>query len=163
MTAGNPISRVCDLLDKWSFEVDEAHAEPGSISAMRDLANEARAEYARIRREPGASLEALIKTWAARELDHLPRGPARDWVTSGNIPRALQALLAGLPEPVAALIGAHVADDLGECECCRRRAPLRLQSDRSESGESDWRCAWGCPSLPGEAEPLLEWARSVGL
>ena len=108
------------------------------------------------------ALDALLKAWAARELERLPRGAWGEWLRTGVIPRSLQAELAGLPEPVAALVGSHVADEISECEICKRRAPCRLMSDQTPSGESDWRCAWGCPAQD-VPDPIVEWARSIGL
>lgn len=162
----SPILRAADMLWRWSFQVDDTHAKPGTIEAMRQLATEVRAEYSRLQRPADADLERLIKAWAARELDALPRGPWNDWSNSGTLPRSLQPALARLPEPVAELVRAHVADPMGECECCRRRAPCRLQSDGTDSGERDWRCAWGCPPPeddPAETEALLMWAREAGI
>ncbi len=104
-------------------------------------------------------LDALIKCWAARELERLPRALWGEWIRTGTIPLALQSALDGLPEPVAALIGAHVADEIDTCECCKRRAPCRLMSDGTDSGESDWRCAWGCPSSAHD-DPVVRWART---
>lgn len=164
------ILRAADLLWASSYHVNdydrsrlaEARTEPGTVEKMRRGATEARAEYARLLKS-SAALEALTKAWAARELDRLPRGEWRRWIVSGTIPRLLQAELAGLPESVAALVGEHVADDIDECEICHRRAPVRLLSD---SGESDLRCAWGCYAPTGtdpEPDPLLEWARQVGI
>lgn len=113
-----------------------------------------------------ARLDALIKAWAIRELEALPRGQAGDWLREGAPPPELAALLARLPEAVRALVCEHVADGIDVCECCRARAPLRLLSDRSESGERDWRCAWGCPppeeEQPGD-EAMREWAEEAGL
>lgn len=106
---------------------------------------------------PAERLDSLIKAWAARELERLPRALWGEWIRTGAIPVALQDALAGLPEPVAALIGAHVADEIDTCEICKRRAPCRLMSDGSESGESDWRCAWGCP--PPDEDPVVARAR----
>lgn len=165
------ILRAVDLLWASSYHVndydrtrlDKLPTEPGTVERMRRSATEARAEYARLQKS-SAALEALIKAWAARELDRLPRGEWRRWIVSGTIPPLLQAELAGLPESVAALVGEHVADDIDECEICHRRAPVRLLSDRSDSGESDLRCAWGCYAPTGtdtEPDPLLEWARGL--
>lgn len=161
----NPTLRAAALLERWSGQVDEIHAQPGIVEGMRDLAGAVREEYSRLSKSPGAAFDATIKAWAARELEHLPRGPWGEWIRTGVIPRALQAELRGLPEAVAALIGAHVADEIGECECCRRRAPLSLISDGTESGERDWRCAWGCPAHDPETTTamLLEWAKECGL
>jgi hypothetical protein len=113
---------------------------------------------------PDLRREELIKAWALRELEALPRGPWREWIRMGTAPASLQLALEGLPESVAALVIEHVADELGDCECCRRRAPCRHLSDRSESGERDWRCAWGCspPDAP-PADMLQRWARECGL
>lgn len=91
------------------------------------------------------TVEALIKAWALRELEALPRGPWREWTRHGTPPPELQQVIARLPEAVAALVIEHIADDLGDCECCRRRAPCRLLSDGGTDSERDWRCAWGCP------------------
>lgn len=162
----NPIQKAADLLWTWSYQVDETHAQPGAVEAMRTVATEARAEYARLAKSPGARLDTLIKAWALRELEALPRGPWRNWTRYGVPPVELQMVVARLPEAVMALVFEHVADDLDECELCRRRAPCRLQSDGTESGEKDWRCAWGCP--PPEDDPattamLQEWARELGL
>jgi hypothetical protein len=154
----NPIQRAGELLATWADQVDQDHAQPGSVDAMRQLAAEVLAEYFRLARSPGAALDALIKAWAARELGRLPRDPWDEWIRTGEVPEVLKAELAGLPEPVAALIGAHLADEISQCECCRRRAPCRLISDGTDSGESDWRCAWGCPAPP-DVEPVVEWAR----
>jgi hypothetical protein len=133
---------------------------------MRTVATEARLEYHRLREQRGGELETLTKAWALRELEALPRGMVHDWIQMGQPPAAMQLLIEGLPEPVAELVVEHVGDELGECEICRRRGPCRLQSDRSESGESDWICAWGCPPRsddPTERATLAEWAREVGL
>jgi hypothetical protein len=155
----NAIEGAAALILRWSEEVDETHAQPGTVAEMRRVANDARTEHAKLERA-AAALDATIKLWATRELERLPRGPWGDWLRTGVMPRALQVALTGLPEPVAALVGAHVADEISECEICRRRAPCRMMSDRSESGESDWRCAWGCPA---NDDPIVQWARSVGL
>lgn len=162
----NPILKAADLLWNWSSEVDATHAQPGAIEAMRTVATEARAEYSRLTKSPGAQFDALIKAWALRELEALPRGPWRQWTASGVIPHQLQQTLARLPDPVVALVLEHVADELGDCEVCRTRAPCRLQSDGTDTGERDWRCAWGCPPPPDDpatADTLREWAREVGL
>jgi len=122
-----------------------------------ELIGACRALPARLR---AMSADELIKAWALRELEGLPRGPAREWTRHGLPPPEVAHLLARLPEAVAALVFEHVADDLGECELCRRRAPCRLLSDGSDSGESDWRCAWGCPPPvddPAETAALREW------
>lgn len=160
------ILRAADLLSSWSEQVDETHAAPGTVEAMRTVALEVRAEYRRLTRSPGAQLDALIKAWALRELAALPHGPAREWISTGTPPTVIELGLAALPENVAALVREHVADDLGTCELCRAYAPCRLQSDGTESGERDWRCAWGCPP-PAEqaatAAMLREWARECGL
>lgn len=156
----NAIERAADLLWRWSGQVDETHAQPGTVEMMRTVATEARAEYSRLQRSPGAALEVLIKAWAARELERLPRALWGEWIRTGAIPRALQVELDGLPEPIAALIGAHVADEIDICECCKRRAPCRLISDGSDSGERDWRCAWGCPA-PANDDPVVRWTRGA--
>lgn len=160
------IEKAAELLMSWSGQVDETHAVPGTIEAMRTVATAARAEYARLQQSPGARHDAVIKAWALRELEALPRGAWRDWIRQGTPGPELAALLARLPQPVAALVLEHVADDLDDCETCRRRAPVRLQSDGTESGERDWRCAWGCPPReddPATAAMLREWARECGL
>lgn len=162
----NAIEKAADLLDSWSGQVDETHAQPGTVEAMRSVASEVRIEYARLTKSPGAQLDAVIKAWALRELEALPRGPWRDWTRTGEVPEPLRQAVAQLPEAVRALVMEHVADDLGECECCRTRAPCRLQSDGTPSGERDWRCAWGCPPPeddPAETERLRAWARETGL
>jgi hypothetical protein len=162
----NPILRAADLLWNWSHQVDETHAQPGAVEAMRTVSTEARAEYARLQKSPGAAYDALIKAWALRELEALPRGPWRDWVRHGMPTVELQMLVARLPSAVSSLVFEHVADELGDCELCRRRAPCRLQSDRSDSGEKDWRCAWGCPPPEDDAataDTLRDWAREIGL
>lgn len=158
----SPILRAAELLATWSNQVDDTHAQPGAVETMRKIALEVREEYSRLASSTRPALDALIKAWAARELDALPVGPQREWLRTGAIPPELQHRFRGLPEPVAALIGAHVADELGICEVCGTRAPCRLLSDGTESGESDWRCAWGCPAF-GTADPVVEWARSIGL
>jgi hypothetical protein len=89
--------------------------------------------------------DELIKAWALRELEAMPRGPWRDWQRNSTQAPEFQLILGRLPEAVAVLVIEHVADDLGDCEICATRAPCRLISDGTESGESDWRCAWGCP------------------
>lgn len=157
-----PILRAAELIESWSGEVDETHAVPGTVGKMRVLAAQIRDEHKRLASSPGAAIDALIKAWAQRELDALPSGLRGEWLRTGAIPPELQHRFIGLPEPVAALVGEHVADSLGVCECCGRRAPCRLISDGTESGERDWRCAWGCPAAPN-VDPVLEWARSVGL
>jgi hypothetical protein len=160
------IEKAADLLMSWSGQVDETHAAPGTIEMMRTVASDVRAEFARLQRSPGAQLDALIKAWALRELEALPRGPWRDWIRQGTPPAALEQALERLPEAVAALVREHVADDLDDCEACRRRAPCRLLSDGAESGERYWRCAWGCPPSeddPATAAMLREWARECGL
>jgi hypothetical protein len=154
--------RAAELLARWSEEVDDTHAKPGTVEAMRVLAIQLRAEHKRLASSPGAALDALIKAWALRELDALPSGLRAEWLRTGATPPELQHRFIGLPEPVAALVGEHVADSLGVCESCGRRAPCRLIGDGTESGERDWRCAWGCPAAPN-VDPVLEWARSVGL
>lgn len=151
----NAIPRAADLLWDWSHQIDETHAEPRAAERMREIATAARAEYARLTRSPNVEIEALIKGWALRELEALPRGAWRDWTSTGQIPPWLQLSLARLPEQVVALVLEHVADELGQCECCRRRAPCRLQYDGSESGERDWRCAWGCPPGEDPAETIV--------
>jgi hypothetical protein len=160
------IERAAELLARWSGQVDETHAQPGTVEMMRALAADVRAEYSELSKSPGAAFDTLIKTWAARELERLPRGAWGAWIRTGVIPRALQAELTGLPEAVAALIGSHVADEIDDCEICKRRAPCRLISDGTESGERDWRCAWGCPAPPHDPATtamLLEWAKECGL
>lgn len=157
------ILRAAELLSSWSEQVDDTHAKPGTVDAMRALSIELRVEHKRLASSPGAALEALIKAWATRELAALPVGLQREWVRSGVIPPELQYRFTGLPEPVAALVGAHLADGLGICECCRRYAPCRLLSDGSDSGERDWRCAWGCPAVPPGEDPVARWARTAGL
>lgn len=159
--SGGAILEAAGLLWSWSEQVDATHAKPGTVEAMRAIASEVRLEYSRLSRSPGAALDALIKAWALRELDGMPHGLRGEWLRTGAIPPELQHRFAGLPEPVAALVGEHVADQLGICECCGRRAPCRLLSDGTESGERDWRCAWGCPAAPN-VDPVVEWARSVG-
>lgn len=156
----NAIERAAQLLSTWADQVDRDHAQPGTVEAMRSVAAEARAEYSLLRRSPGAALDALIKAWAARELDRISRALWAEWISTGTIPVLLQAELVGLPEPVAALIGAHVVDEIDVCEICKRRAPCRLISDGTESGESDWRCAWGCPAQAGD-DPIVQWARGA--
>jgi hypothetical protein len=159
------IQRTADLLWAWSYHVDEKRAPAGAVERMRRSVEAARTEHARLQKSAGA-LDALIKTWATRLLERLPRGPAREWLSTGTIPSLLEAELAGLPEPVAALVREHVADDIDRCECCGRRAPLRLLSDQTDSGEGDWRCAWGCLAPAGtdpEPDPLLEWLRGLGI
>jgi hypothetical protein len=157
------IVRAAELLTSWSEQVDDTHAQPGTVEAMRSLASEVRAEYRRLASSPGAALDALIKAWSLRELDAMPHGLRAEWLRTGAIPPELQHRFAGLPEPVASLIGEHVADSLGICECCGRRAPCRLLSDGTESGERDWRCAWSCPATSPDVDPVLEWARAAGL
>lgn len=159
------ILRAADLLASWSGEVDETHAQPGTVEAMRTLATEVRVEHRRLSASPGAQLDRLIKAWALRELEALPRGPSREWISTGTPPTVIQLALAALPEPVAALVREHIADELGMCELCRAHAPCRLQSDGTESGERDWRCAWGClpPDDPATAAMLREWAKECGL
>lgn len=161
----NPILQAADLLWSWSSEVDAAHAQPGAVEAMRLISTEARAEYSRLSKSPSAQHDALIRAWALRELEALPRGPWRSWIATGSPPAALQLALEELPEAVGALVLEHVADELGECECCRRRAPCRLVSDGSDSGESDWRCAWGCqpPEDPSTDRMLRAWAKECGI
>ncbi len=88
-------------------------------------------------------VERLRKGWAAREL--------QEWNNHGGGARELEIACVGLPAVVAELVRGHAEQDMGECECCRVRAPLRLISDGTESGESDWRCSWGCP--PPEEAP----------
>lgn len=149
----NPIQNAADLLWRWADQVDATHAAPGTVETMRAVATDARAEYARLQKSPGAALDALLKAWAARELARLPRGPWGEWIRTGVISRSLQVELAGLPESVAALVGAHVADEISVCEHCKRIAPCRLL-------ESDWRCAWGCPA-PAGVDPVVEWARGA--
>lgn len=156
----NAIERAAELLATWANQVDRELAQPGTVEAMRSVAAEARAEYSRLRRSPGAALDTLIKAWAVRELDRISRALWAEWIATGAIPIKLQAELVGLPEPVAALIGAHVVDEIDVCEICKRRAPCRLISDGTESGEGDWRCAWGCPA-PAEDDPIVQWARGA--
>lgn len=156
------ILRAAELLASWSEQVDDTHAKPGTVETMRTIASEVRREYSRLASSPGAALDALIKAWAMRELDAMPCGLRAEWLRTGAIPPELQYRFIGLPEPVTALVREHVADSLGICECCGRRAPCRLLSDRSDSGESDWRCAWGCPASAA-TDPVAEWARAVGL
>ena len=155
----NAIERAATLLAAWAEQVDREHAAPGTVEAMRSVAAEARAEFNRLRRSPGAALDAMIKAWAARELDRLPSGPRGEWIRTGVIPRAIKLELAGVPEPVAALIGAHVADEMGECEICSRRAACRLISDGTLNGEATWRCGWGCPAPP-DVDPVAARATS---
>ena len=160
------IEKAADLLMSWSAQVDQTHAQPGTVETMRTVATEARAEYQRLSRSPTVQLDAVLKAWALRELEALPQGPWRTWMATGAPPAALQLAIEALPEAVGALVREHVADELGECEICRRRAPCRLVSDGTESGERDWRCAWGCP--PHEDDPatermLREWAEECGL
>lgn len=153
MNSPSAIRRLIDLVWRWSFEVDETHAKPGTVEEMRELAAAARAEYSRLSRSPSGQLDAMIKAFALRELDALSVAAHREWVRHGAPPRELQYLIAALPEAVALLMFEHVADAIDDCEICRRRAPCRLQSDRSDSGERDWRCAWGCPPPEEPAAP----------
>jgi hypothetical protein len=162
----NPVLRAADLLCSWSHQVDETHAEAGTAEGMRLLAGEVRAEYERLTTSPDARLAALTKAWALRELEALPRGPWRNWTRHGVPPVDLQILVSRLPEAVSNLVFEHVADELEDCDLCRRRAPCRLLSDGTRSGERDSRCAWGC--APREDDPattamLREWARELGL
>lgn len=163
------IEKAADLLMSWSEQVDATHAQPGAVEAMRTVATEVRAEYAKLSRSPGAELDRLVKAWALRELEALPRGPAREWISTGVPPTVISLALARLPEAVAELVREHVPDELGTCEICRTYAPCRLQSDGTESGERDWRCAWGCPPKdpreddPREVAMLRAWANECGL